>query len=68
MPPDPDPATQGNISIGNDLTVEQGLTVTEGYSTSNRLSLPGFNGPFPPEDLLWGASNLMTWGLPGLQW
>lgn len=66
--PDPDPATQGNISIGNDLTVEHSLTVTEGYSASNRLSLPGFDGPFPPKELLWGTPVLLYWDVKILEW
>lgn len=64
----PDPSEQGNLSIGYDLTVEHGITVTEGYSEGNRLSLPGFNGPYPPEELLWGADNLLMWGTLSLAW
>jgi hypothetical protein len=63
-----DPLTSGNISIGNEFTVEHGITVTEGYSAGNKLSLPGFNGPFPPEELLWGSSQLLYWGLAILNW
>lgn len=66
--PDPDPATQGNISIGDEFTVENGLVVTEGYSSGSRLSLPGFNGPFPPADLLWGDLNLILWGSSPIAW
>jgi hypothetical protein len=68
MPTPPEPETQGNLSIGNDLTVEHGLTVTEGFSEGNKLSLPGFNGPFPPKDLLWGSPQLLLWGGNILQW
>jgi hypothetical protein len=66
--PGPDPSEQGNLSIGFDLTVEHGVTVTEGYSANNRLSLPGFNGPFPPEELWWGNDNLLLWGTLALEW
>ena len=64
MPLPPVPGTFGNISIGNEFTVEQGVTVTEGFAegTDNRLSLPGFNGPYPPEDLFWGAPEVLLWG------
>jgi hypothetical protein len=63
------PQTQGNLSIGYDLTVEQGTTVTEGYSSGNNLSLPGFNGPFPPVPLYWGGSSYaLFWGSGLLNW
>lgn len=63
MPVPPSPSTTGNISIGNELTVEHGVTVTEGYSEGNRLTIPGFNGPFPPVELVWGYPNALLWGV-----
>lgn len=63
-----DPGTQGNLSIGNEFTVEHGITVTEGYSEGNRLSIPGFNGPYPPEELFWGSLQLLYWGPAILEW
>lgn len=63
MPIPPTPSTTGNISIGHEFTVEQGITVTEGYSEGNRLTLPGFNGPYPPEPLFWDPTNVLVWGL-----
>jgi hypothetical protein len=68
MPSPPDPSTQGNLSVGNDFSVEHGLTVTEGFSEGNKFSLPGFNGPYPPEELLWGVDNLLLWGTASLAW
>ena len=64
MPIPTPPATSGNISLGNDLTVEHGVTVTEGFTegSNNRLSIPGFNGPFPPVELFWGYPNVLLWG------
>ena len=62
-------ASVGNLSVGDELTVETGYTVTPKLVTGdfNRLSLPGFYGPFPPEILLWGEANTLLWG-GVLQW
>lgn len=64
-----EPSTTGNLSIGNEFSVEHGLTVTEGFSEGNRLSLPGFNGPYPVVELSWGPTLILEWGFNNfLEW
>jgi hypothetical protein len=62
-------ASTGNLSIGDEFTVETGYTVTPQLVTGdfNRFTLPGIYGPFPPEILLWGTGNSLLWG-GVLQW
>lgn len=61
--------TFGNLSVGDELTVLTGYTVTLGYvsGSSNNLSLPGFYGPFPTQLLRWGIGNTLLWG-GALEW
>lgn len=63
-----DPALQGNLSIGGQYTVGEGLNVSPGYSEGNGLSLQGFPTPPPAATLEWGTANGLLWGGEFLQW